>query len=152
MNIKTKQEIYFENVLKFRSTLTQNQMQVELEQIMSFISSNNLIAEGPIITTTYEVQQINDDLIFDVEYIVPVSNIFNSDKYVYCTEFYLTNALLCTRQNNFESINSDIEMMNDYMQNSNLVPITTPYIFQYNTTSAKDVYIEVYISINPNIV
>ena len=74
--LETNQEFYCKNLLSFRKTLTQNEMQKEFNSIDTFIKENGLTIVGPKISTTYSIIQAMVPSM-DVEILIPVNKEFN---------------------------------------------------------------------------
>ena len=74
--IETCQELHLNNLLSFRKTLTQTEVQKEMNDIDSFIKENGLTIVGPKISTTYSITQAIVPTM-DIEILIPVDKEFN---------------------------------------------------------------------------
>ena len=55
--IEFRKDLYFKNLLSFRKTLTQDEIQKEMNDIDNFIKENGLKVVGPKPSTTFSVTQ-----------------------------------------------------------------------------------------------
>jgi len=73
--IEEHQEFHANNLLSFRASLTQAEMQKEMQNLEKFINDNNLTIVGPKISTTYSVSQ-GIVPTMDLEILVPISSLY----------------------------------------------------------------------------
>ena len=84
-----------------------------------------------------------------IEFLIPVDKCFPSNEYYsYKPEFKLVNAVRARHYGSFESIDSKVEELNEYIHDFSLSPITQPYFI---IQDLKNEIYDVYIGINENI-
>ena len=153
--LETNQEFYCKNLLSFRKTLTQDEMQKEFNSIDTFIKENGLTIVGPKISTTYSITQAMVPSM-DVEILIPVNKEFNdTDIYKFKKEIKLVNCLKISHKGNPMIFQNSVMSMQKYIEENKLMPISTLYtvnIKEVKTQEEIDTYeADAYISINPNI-
>ncbi|ADL50580.1 transcription activator effector-binding protein [Clostridium cellulovorans] len=149
-------EISFKNLLSFRKTLTQAELQEEMKKIEEFLNKNNLKKNGPTITTTYSVNQAMIPTM-DFEVLIPLEgNMPFSDTYKVKKEFKLVNALKVSHIGNPAGIQQTVMGVQKYIKENNLQPITSLYNVTINEVKSVEemdkLHVDMYIGLNPNIV
>ena len=153
--IEEHQEFHANNLLSFRASLTQAEMQKEMQNLEKFINDNNLTIVGPKISTTYSVSQGMVPTM-DLEILVPIDKQFKETKeYKFKSELKLVNALKSVHKGNPQGFNNTVIELQKYIQDKKLMPITSLYTVNvHEVKSPEDMdnfNAELYISINPNI-
>lgn len=154
--IETAQELYLNNLLSFRKTLTQNEVQKEMNNIDSFIKEKGLTIVGPKISTTYSVTQAMIPTM-DIEILIPVDKEFDeTDMYKLKKEFKLTNCLKVKHCGNPQGIQQNILLMQQYIKEKALIPISSLYTVNINEIKTQDELdkyeADIYLSISSNII
>ena len=84
--IEEHQEFHANNLLSFRASLTQAEMQKEMQNLEKFITDNNLTILGPKISTTYSVTQGMVPTM-DLEILIPIDKQFQeTEEYKFKSE------------------------------------------------------------------
>ena len=95
------QELRLTNVLSLRKKLLQTDIQQELMSIGKYIQENNLKKNGPLITTTFSIEQSASMPLLDMEILVPLNQEVNlPSPYVFKKVFHIKNALYARHQGN----------------------------------------------------
>lgn len=154
--LETNQELYLDNLLSFRKTLTQNEVQKEMNDINSFIKENGLTIVGPKISTTYSATQTMIPTM-DIEILIPVNSEFlENDVYKFKKEFKLTNCLKVKHRGNPQGMQQDILLIQQYIKEKSLIPISSLYTVNLNEIKTQDELdkyeADIYLSISPNII
>ena len=153
--IEERKEFNVNNLLSLRASLTQDEMQKEMQNLEKFIKDNNLTIVGPKISTTYSVTQGIVPTI-DIEILIPIDKDFEeTELYKFKPELKLINALKSVHKGNPQGFNDTVIEIQKYIQDNKLMSITSLYIVNvYEVKSPEDMdnfHAELYISINPNI-
>lgn len=148
-------KLEFENLLSFRSKVTQQGIQEEMKSIELFIKTNGLKKIGPTITTTYAIQQAMIPTM-DIEVLIPIEGQpVSNNKYLFKDKFKLINALKISHTGNPTSLQQTVSEIQKFIQDKKLQPITS--LYNVTVKEAKtaeelnDVQIDMYVGINPNI-
>lgn len=154
--IETCQELHLNNLLSFRKTLTQPEVQKEMNDIDSFIKENGLTIVGPKISTTYSVTQAMVPTM-DIELLIPVNKEFNeTDMYKFKRTFKLTNCLKVKHRGNPQGMQQNILLIQQYIKEKSLMPISSLYTVNLNEIKTQDELdkyeADIYLSISPNII
>lgn len=149
------QELYIKNLLSFRKRMTQDEMKVEMKELESFLKEKQIKIIGHKISTTFSVSQAIVPTM-DIEFLIPISKEFEETvKYKIKKEFKLTNALKVDYKGNPKGIQENILLMQKYIAENNLVPISGLYTITINEVQTADQLdkfeANIYLSISPNI-
>jgi len=108
------------------------------------------IANGDyVITTTKSLEIVNGEQIMDVEILMPVSyRMPVEEPYTFKSKLKLMNSLY-TKVTEMAKLQEALNMVNQYILDHKLQPITPAYLVQ--TKQENQPSMEVYIGINPNI-
>lgn len=155
MLIEEHVELYYKNLISFRKTITQNELQNEMEDLNSFINQNNLTIVGPKISTTYSINQTMNPTM-DIEILIPIDKSFkDNEKFKFKPELKLVNAIKYVYKGNPKNLNNSIVQIQNYIEAKNLIPITSLYtINMFEAKNLQDMNkfsVELYLGINPNI-
>ena len=103
-----------------------------------------------IITTTKSIEIINGEQIMDVEILMPVNYLIPVEEpYVFKNKLKLTHALH-VKVTDITKLQDTLDMVNQYILDQDLEPITSAYLVQLKEEDQPR--IEIYVGINPNIV
>ena len=153
--IEEHKEFNINNLLSFRASLTQDEMQKEMQNLEKFINDNNITIVGSKINTTYSVTQ-GIVPTMDIEMLIPIDKEFQeTEKYKFKPELKLINALKSVHKGNPQGFNDTVIEIQKYIQDNKLMSITSLYIVNvFEVKNQEDMdkfHAELYISINPNI-
>lgn len=153
--IETNQELYLKNLLSFRTTLTQSELQKEIYNIENFIKENGLNIMGPKISTTFSITQAIIPTM-DIEILIPVNKDFvETNKYKLKKQFKLTNCLKVSHNGNPATFQNTVMNLQNYISANKLTPISTLYTVNIKEVKTQEeidsFHAEAYISISPNI-
>lgn len=130
---------------RYSNTGFQNALSDMVKKYKDFLVNGEEI----IITTTKSLEVIQGEQIMDVEILLPIDGqISVENPYEFKKEIKITNALY-TKIFNIVNLQENLNIVNQYILDNNLVAITSAYLIQ--TKHENKQYIEVYIGINPNI-
>lgn len=102
-----------------------------------------------VITTTKSLEVVNEEQVLDVEILMPVNyRMPVVEPYIFKNRLKLTNALYA-KITDVTKLQDAINMVNQYILDQQLQPITSAYLVQ--TKKDNQPYVEIYIGINPNI-
>ena len=153
--IEEHKEFNVNNLLSFRASLTQDEMQKEMQNLEKFINDNNLTVVGSKINTTYSVTQ-GIVPTMDIEMLIPIDKEFQeTEEYKFKFELKLINALKSVHKGNPQGFNDTVMEIQKYTQDKKLMPITSLYTVNIHEVKRPDdmdkFHAELYVSINPNI-
>lgn len=153
--IQERNEFNINNLLSFRASLTQAEMETEMQNLEKFVNDNNLTIVGPKISTTYSVTQ-GIVPTMDIEILVPIDKYFQeTESYKFKSELKLVNALKSVHKGNPQGFNDTVIEIQKYIQDNKLMSITSLYVVNvFEVKNSEDMdkfHAELYVSINPNI-
>jgi hypothetical protein len=150
IKIEEGKELIYENVISFRGVMTQVEMQDRMQKIGKLVQDNQLTLSGKVTTTTFAIDPSSK---FDMEILVPVDRALELPvEYKFKKEFKLFNAVYARHVGNPALINSTYEAMNKYVEDKELIRISSGYNVTVNESSNMDDFIiDVYIGVNSNI-
>ena len=153
--IEEHKEFNVNNLLSFRSSLTQDEIQNEMQNVEKFINDNNLTIVGPKISTTYSVTQ-GIVPTMDIEILIPIDTDFlETESYKFKPELKLINALKSVHKGNPQGFNHTVMELQKYIQDKKLITITSLYTVNISEVKNQDdidkFHAELYVSVNPNI-
>ncbi len=156
MTILEKQTYEMFGVLSYRTKGTQSEVISSTQKIDGFLLESGVRKTGPIVTTTYSIEQGPSGPIMDFEILIPVDNKPTlPEGYSWKEHFLLTNALMIKHIGNPAGIGTTIGELNRYIADNKLTPITSGYNVTVKDAKTKEdienVEIDIYVGINPNI-
>lgn len=156
IKIEIGKELKMENLLSLRKKMKQSEIVFEMQKIGYYFQKNGIKRAGPIVNTTYNIENVNGEQIIDVEILVPMDKKYElSGEYKLKEKFHLLNAVYANHKGNPAFLQQTYEMLFNYIQNNNLQQITPAYNVNVKELapgeSADEMVIDVYIGISPNI-
>jgi hypothetical protein len=157
MNIETGKELYCENLITLRVKGTQLEVNTSVMALNQFVKDCTLMQAGPTISTTFSVEQSGNDIVLDMEVMIPVRNInIFSEKYKIKPTFRLVNAAYTRFEGRPEKMQDACNEMMAYLKAKSLQNITSLYTVMIKEPKIVngipgDMTIDLYIGINPSI-
>lgn len=150
--IEENKVLEVKNILSYRKTILQDDVNNKLLEIEQFMENNNLKKNGPMINITYGAKKIDSQIEIDLEIMIPVNKKFNSQAdYKFKPIFRLVNAVKMRYEGNAIGIQQKYNELNQYIIEKKMTPITGGYNVvkkEANTVSELDkMIIEVYVGI-----
>lgn len=152
-----KETLNYKNLLHYRSKVTQESIYKMLEDMKNLLEKQNLEINGPIISTTYDTIIEDNEIFFDMEYFIPVKHperLLKNDKYKIKDELLLVNCIKETYKGSIMYVSNEIEKFMKNLEPYKDKLLSTVYTVNLNQIkSDRDLLeVELYISINPNII
>lgn len=156
VKIEEGKELIMENVLSLRKKMSQKDIEIEMVKIGKWLEEKSVQKNGSIVTATYAIEQINDQLIMDMEILVPLNQkVELVGEYKLKSIIHLRNAIYVRYKGNPAFIDSTYNHLTKYMEQKNLQPITTAYnvniVDIVAGQSYEDMIVDVYIGVNPSV-
>ncbi len=150
-NILQNQVLKSENLLSFRSKISQMELNKVVMKMKSFAESQNARLKGNPITATFGL----DGDKMDIELLIPLDREIKIDntQYQFKKRFELINALMIRHIGNPNLLQNTCDRLNKYIVDNKLTPITVGYNVTVKA-SANDIdntEIDIYVGISPNI-
>lgn len=155
--IKIGKELKFKNLVSIKMKKSPEEIQQELMNFGRIMEEKGIKKNGPMINTTYSIENSDGKQIMDIEYLFPVDKKIEGlpEKYEFKEKFYLKNALYTRHKGNPNLLQETYNRLNIYSQDNKLRHITSGYnVFIDEPKSIDDLekaIIEVYIGIDENI-
>ena len=155
--MKEHVNLEFTNLLSYRAKITQPEAQKMPSELLQFINKHKLEKNGPIISTTYDTIIEDNEIFFDMEYFIPVKHperLLKNDKYKIKDELLLVNCIKETYKGSIMYVSNEIEKFMKNLEPYKDKLLSTVYTVNLNQIkSDRDLLeVELYISINPNII
>jgi effector-binding domain-containing protein len=154
-DIQKNQEISLENVLSVRKKMNQEELQKEIVQMSKIIEKYQAVKVGPLVTSTFSAEIVNEDYLMDMEIMIPLNKPIPSDQtYKQKKIFHLVNALSCRFMGNPVGVQSTYESIINYITDKGLQQITAfynVYISDNSDASLEEMIIDIYVGVNPSI-
>ncbi|EPZ37559.1 Transcriptional regulator, effector-binding domain/component [Anoxybacillus ayderensis] len=154
LEILTNQEIIFGNVVSYRGKIKQSQFNEVLTKMIKLLEGMNVNKEGPLITTTFNVESVGNENVFDMEILIPIDKKIELPKgYVFKDVFHLVHAISTRYIGDPIGLQDVYNQLIGFISRNKLQPITTAYNVYINDTSffkGEPPVIDVYIGINPS--
>ncbi|WP_042337653.1 DUF5085 family protein [Bacillus andreraoultii] len=153
--IQKDQSIKYENLVSLRKKLFQEEIQPELIKLAEYMKNKNVQRKGPMISTTYDVEEVDGKQLLDMEFLFPVNqNIDLPEDYRFKPIFHLVHAIYKRHIGAAETLEETYNELHAYMKENQLQQITSGYNININEKEAaagKTPIIDVYIGVNPSI-
>lgn len=124
------QQLQYENVLSYRTRISEGSMPELIQFVCENISSMDLLITGDIIFTISEriTDADNSTAILGVEFIIPVDWRFkSSSKYVFKPEFRLVNAVMYKYSGDIRNLSKERIKLYEYILRRGFKPVTEVY-------------------------
>lgn len=155
IQIESEKSIKYENVISLRKKIIESEIKMLVGKFISDLQQTEAKKNGPMITATFGMEEINGEKILDMELLIPVDRKVELPKeYVFKPIFHIVNAIY-TRYigNPYEIQNTYVELA-EFIQDNKFQQITVAYNFNINDESAVHgltPIIDIYIGINPSV-
>lgn len=156
MEILTKQIYEMENVISYRAKMTQKEMNIAMNRLMTLIKDNGLVKNGYITTSTFSIEKAGNTELVDIEILCPVDKICRLPKeYTFKPVFRLANAVKITHKGDPVNLQETANLLISYINENKLTPITSMYnVTVREPKSPVDVdnmVVDMYIGVSDNI-
>jgi effector-binding domain-containing protein len=148
------QTFEMKNVLSYRAKMTQNQFLESMNNISLFMKENSVKKNGYIVTSTFSIENTNNQQIMDIEILIPIDKeIVSVNEYKFKKIFKLTNAVKIRHDGKSNLITQSGELLMKYISDNGLTPITTGYnvTIKEPISAIDDIVVDIYIGITENI-
>ena len=149
-------ELTMENVIAIRKKMGQQEIQQTLMDVGNIISESGANKSGPVVTTTYAVEQAATGPILDMEILVPLDKgVTISEPYIFKPLFHLKYAVHARHEGNPQLLQNTLNQMMTYIQENKLTQITSVYSVNINELKQGDsingMVTDLYIGVNPSV-
>lgn len=155
-SINRKTELKFENLLSLKGKIRQSDIPDEMMKIGKYLRKKGIRKKGPIITTTFDMEMVDEEPILDMEILVPLNKHLELDEgYKLKKTFNLVNAVSIRHEGDPNQLQDAYNRLLSYIETNRLQRITPVYNVYVNDLTAEqsleEMIIDVYIGINPSI-
>lgn len=151
MYIVEKQQLWYDNILSYRTRVEENNLLRLLNHIGTALDALELEQKGDIVFTIDEKFETKRTTILGVELLVPVDRMFESNShYVYKSCFRLENAIMSKFNDKISELNSFANNLCSYVDSSNIKAITDVY-YLVRSICNDDCVIDLYLGTSGNI-
>lgn len=158
IHIESGKELKLENVASFRKKIKKSSVNSEFCRIINLLENNGATVIGPIVTATFGVEIINDELVLDIEFLVSVDKKIElpDAAYVFKPVFYLVNALHVRYEGAPSEIEHVYKEIVSYMNQNQLHQVSPAYNVNSNhqmnvNEMGKSSIIDIYVGVKPSI-
>lgn len=150
MEIMQEQSFEINNLITQSGKFKVKEFQESLNKLVNRYKAFSKTNGDYIITTTKSIEIINGEQIMEVEILMPVNYLIPVDEpYIFKSKLKLTHALH-TKVTDIAKLQDTLDMVNNYILEQKLEPITSAYLVQIKEENQTS--IEIYVGINPNVV
>jgi effector-binding domain-containing protein len=127
-----------------------------VKKLIEMLQGRKVNKNGPLMSATHGVEIIDNEHLLDVEFLVAIDRKIDVDNpYRFVDDFHLVNALYTRNVGNREEIQLIYNELLQFMSINNMQQLTSVYSVNVNDEKIQDgeePIIELYVSINPNVV
>ena len=150
MDMIQEQTYEIDNLVTQTGRFTAKEFQEKLINMVNTYKDFSIANGEYMITTTKSLEVVNGEQVMDVEILMPVSyRMPVEEPYSFKNKLKLTNALY-VKVTDIAKLQDSLNMVNQYIMDNGLQPITSAYLIQ--TKQENQPCVEIYISINPNVI
>ncbi len=136
--------------------MTQQQINEEMIKIGKLLQDNGAKKQGPIVTITFAIENVNGNHMLDMEILVPIDKKLDlTSEYTLKPAFHIVNAVYARHTGNPAALQNTYNEMLAFIHQNNLQQITAGYNVQVNELlpgmTPNDMIVDVYIGVSPNI-
>ena len=156
MQITTNQTYEMKNVISYRAKMTQVQINQIMKQLSDFISENDLTKSGCFTTSTFAVENINNQPVMDIELLCPVDReITLPSGFTFKSTFRLNNAVKIVHTGNPALMQSTVNELTEFLKSNHLTPVTSIYnvtvVEPKSQQEIDSMVVDMYIGVSQNI-
>ena len=145
------------NVISYRAKMTQKEMNIAMNRLMTLINDNGLTQSGYITTSTFSIEKVGSIELIDIEILCPVDKICRlPQEYTFKPVFRLANAVKITHKGDPVNLQETANLLISYINENKLTPITSMYnVTVREPKSPVDVdnmVVDMYIGVSDNII
>lgn len=149
-------EYKMENVLSIRKKMTQQEIQKTLSDIGNVIATLGANKNGPLVTSTYAMEQTLTGSILDMEILVPLDKeVTVQEPFIQKPLFHLKYAIHARHEGNPQLLQNTLNQMMAYIKENKLTQITSVYSVNIKELkpgdSMDDMVTDLYIGVNPSV-
>lgn len=155
ITIEQGKSLRYEKVVSFRKKMVVSEINDQITRFVQKLKESGAQKSGPMISTTHVVEVIDNEQVLDIEFLVPIDREIEFETpYKYKREFQLVNALYVRYIGNPMEIHGTINNLMTYISSRGMQNITSLYNVNIseNEQDKNETIVDLYISINPNIV
>ncbi|MDQ6422288.1 hypothetical protein RB620_22935 [Paenibacillus sp. LHD-117] len=153
--VEKYESLSFDNVASYRERILQNQVNKEFNLFMRTIQSAGAKKNGPLITTTHQIETTPEKTLVDVEFLVPLDRSIPLDgKYKFKPTFKIAHSLKVTHYGDPRLIEHAYNHVVQYIEENNLNQITSFYNISRNDENiaqGEEPITDIMVGINPSI-
>lgn len=151
MNVIENQQLWFDNVLSYRTRVEKDSLGDMIKHICDNISVLGLEITDNIVLTVSEETEESKQTILGVEVIIPVNKPFKSNcHYIFKPHFRLENAVLFTYCGNVGGLPKMNKRLREYALSRQYSPLTGVY-FSIKQICGNEIVANAYMGINGNL-
>ena len=153
--IETGKSLRLENVLSLRKKMTQPEVQQEMMKIGQYFQEKGIKKNGPVVTATFAVEQVDGQPLLDMEILVPMDKQVDlGGEYRVKIVFHLVNAVYARHEGNPNLLQGTLNEMVKYIHEHGLRQINAAYSVNVRELkpgdSLEDMVADVYIGVDPS--
>ena len=144
------QILELENVISFRGSVTQAEVEVIGKDMEVFVTQAGASRVGNPVTATYGIEADK----IDIELLLPIDKqIESSHKYIYKERIRIVNAVVAKYIGNPKGLQEACNELNQYIVDHKLVPVTVGYNVtkRVDAVNLENTEVDIYVGISPNI-
>lgn len=150
MEIILNQAYEMNNLISLSGRFNVTQFQKEIMSITNTFKDYSPNSGEYLITTTKAIENVDGEQIMEVEVLLPVNyRVPVAEPYGYKSKIKITNALYM-KVDDITRLQDSLNMVNQYILEHQLQPITSAYLVQ--TKQEDKPCVEIYIGMNPNMI
>lgn len=155
-NVEANAKLEMKNVISYRGKIYQQQMINITKEMNEIAEKNGAKKIGPIVTSTYSVENNGLQTMMDVEIQFSLSKqIEVPNNYKFKPLFRISNAVRIRHCGNPALLQQSANKLMMYIKENKLTPITTGYNVtvqeQTSPDNANDMIIDMYVGVTDNI-
>lgn len=155
-NIVENAKFEMENVISYRSEITQQDAVHIIKEMNSIITDSLAKKNGFTVTATYNVISYDKNPIVDMEILIPLDKkISVPSNYIFKPTFRLNNAVKMQYKGHPAKLEENVKKFMEYISERKLTPITPSYnVTVYEPKNRDDLEnyaVDMYIGVSDNI-
>ena len=153
---ETEQSLELIRLACFRKKMKPSSIQQELEVFLRHLRDQGLQKAGPMVSATFAVEPALDEPILDMEFLIPVDRpVELNGEYMYKPLFRLVHAVRTRFSGNPAQLEAVYQALQQFLNSQRLQPISAVYNVTLNNEAivrGEILIIDIYVSVNPNVV
>lgn len=147
--LKFNEKLDVKNLLSFRGDMTPEQSTLVEKDMLHFLTYRMVNVAGDTIITTYSVKEIDGEILYDMEVLIPVNKKIDckDTPYKFINELTIPLAVKYEHKGDFDKLDDSFEILRSELAKSEFAPVTSAYNIYVKNEEGNVDEIDIFVGI-----